>query len=63
MEFGGLDCTGTELTLQECSVAGPFVRILSRLLLSNQGDYSGVKCIPRNTCTGTSKISQSKKTF
>ena len=59
MEFGGLDCTGTESTLQKCSVSSGFVRTWSRLSLSNQGDYSGVECIPRST--GTPQISQSKK--
>ena len=61
MEFGGLDCTGTESTLQECSVSSGFVRTWSKLFFSNQGDYSGVGCIPRST--GTPQISQSKKIF
>ena len=62
MEFGGLTCRGTESTLQECSVSSAFVEVFSDLFFSNQRDYSGVKCIPRSTCTGTPQISI-EKTF
>ena len=61
MEFGGLGCTGTESTLQKCSVSSGFVKPFSSFIFSNRGDYSGVECIPRST--GTPQISQSKKIF
>ena len=49
MEFGGLQCTGTESSLQECSVYSRYVVTWSKLFFSNQRHYSGVKCIPRST--------------
>ena len=49
MEYGGLDCQGNELSLQQCAVSQIFVETRSRLIFCNQRDYAGVKCIPRTS--------------
>jgi len=47
MEFGGLQCTGTESSLQQCTVGSSFVRTWSQHFFSNHEDYAGVRCIHR----------------
>lgn len=49
MEYGGLNCRGTESSIQQCSVTSTFVTAFSDLLFSNQRDYAGVKCIPKTS--------------
>ena len=49
-EYGGLICQGTELSLQQCAVSSSFVRTWSKLFFSNERDYAGVKCTPKEIC-------------
>ena len=47
MEYGGLNCQGSEISLQECPVSQYFVETWSMQTFCNQGDYAGVRCTPR----------------
>ena len=47
MEYGGLNCQGTESSLDECAVSLSFVETRSNIYYCNQGDNAGVRCTPR----------------
>ena len=47
MEYGGMYCRGNEASILHCEVNTGFVETWSKLFFSNQGDYAGVRCIPR----------------
>ena len=49
MEYGGIDCQGTESSLQECSVHSTIVRYLSEIFFANLENYAGVKCVPQTS--------------
>ena len=47
MEYGGLNCQGTESSLDECAVSLSFVETWSNIYYCNQRDNAGVRCTPR----------------
>ena len=49
MEYGGMFCRGNETSLLHCEIFSNFVETASSLIISNQGDYAGVRCIPRTS--------------